>query len=332
MAQSSAAPNRVYQDFEPFYEWNEDQATATLTVMLPGFRREQLKVQVTSKPVLRINGEREVTQNVWRRFAKEFNIPSYCDTNEVTAKFERGMLNVKFPKIQGSPPKPQEQANAITSAPEEPKTKLESSQPQPQPQPTQEARLEPPMITKQEDDQQKLSKNENEFETKPKFRPQKFEPEPRASTPEVDEQNLSKSEKKSIIKEEKEKSKESTPSNNNQVVGDNDGDKKVKFKGLSNKEESSLLAPRVNEKQGAKMVQRLKTRVLDFTLSLRSSSDDDRNKDVDQCLVKGIIKKPKILMNIIVAILLVMVLGIYVKNAFKSSSSSQGEANFHQEF
>ncbi|XP_057726749.1 inactive protein RESTRICTED TEV MOVEMENT 2-like [Arachis stenosperma] len=330
MAQSSAAPNRVYQDFEPFYEWNEDQASATLTVMLPGFRREQLKVQVTSKPVLRINGEREVTQNVWRRFAKEFNIPSYCDTNEVTAKFERGMLNVKFPKIQGSPPKPQERADAITTAPEEPRAKLESSQPQSQPQPNQEARLEPPMITKQEDDQEKLLKDENE--TKPRFRPQKSEPEPRASTPEVDEQNLSKSEKESIIKEEKEKSKESTPSNNNQVVGDDDGDKKVKFKGLSNKEESSLLAPRVNEKQGAKMVQRLKTRVLDFTLSLRSSSDDDRNKDVDQRLVKGIIKKPKILMNIIVAILLVMVLGIYVKNAFKSSSSSQGEANLHQEF
>ena len=35
MAQS-AAPNRVYQDFVPFFEWAEDEGSATLTVMLPG--------------------------------------------------------------------------------------------------------------------------------------------------------------------------------------------------------------------------------------------------------------------------------------------------------
>lgn len=35
MAQSAAA-NRVYQDFEPFFEWSEDEASATLVVMLPG--------------------------------------------------------------------------------------------------------------------------------------------------------------------------------------------------------------------------------------------------------------------------------------------------------
>ncbi|MED6168319.1 hypothetical protein PIB30_010652 [Stylosanthes scabra] len=319
MAQSSAAlPNRVYQDFQPFHEWNEDEATATLLVMLPGFRREQLKVQVTSKPVLRINGEREITQNIWRRFAIEFPIPSYCDTNEVSAKFERGILNVKFPKIQGSPPKPQEKPYEIPSPPKEPK--FESFQPHPQSQPQ-----------STQNDQQKLSTKENELKAESKLRSQKIETgEPRVSTQEDDQQKSSKN--------EKEKSKESTPSNN-QVVGDDDHDKKVRFNGLSNKkEENSLLAPKVNNeyKQGAnKMVQRLKTRVLDFTLSLRSGDDDeDRNKDVDQCLVKGIIKKPKILMNIIVGILFVIVLVTYLKNSFRSpSSSSQGESiYFHQEF
>ncbi|MED6133458.1 hypothetical protein PIB30_028378 [Stylosanthes scabra] len=314
MASQSAAtlPNRVYQDFQPFYEWNEDEATANLLVMLPGFRREQLKVQVTSKPVLRINGEREITQNVWRRFAIEFPIPSYCDTNEVSAKFERGMLNVKFPKIQGSPPKPQEKPDEIPSPHEQPK--FESSQPQPQPH----------ILLAHQSDQQKLSTKENKFEAEHKLRSQVPEDEPRVSTQKDDQQKSSKDEEESSVSEEKEKSKESTPSNNNQVSG-HDDEKRVRFNGLSKKEETS----------GAnKMVQRLKTRVLDFTLSLGGGDDDDRNnKDVDQCLVKGIIKKPKILMNIIVTILLVIVLWIYLKNSFSSSSSSQGESNyFYQEF
>jgi len=34
MAQS--APNFEYQDFDPYFEWSEDEGSATLTVMLPG--------------------------------------------------------------------------------------------------------------------------------------------------------------------------------------------------------------------------------------------------------------------------------------------------------
>lgn len=69
----------------------------------------------------------------------------------------------------------------------------------------------------------------------------------------------------------------------------------------------------------AKMTQRLKTRLLDF----KSWDDEDGNTGL---------KRRKILMNITVAILLVMVLGVYVKNAlFRSSSSHQEEPKF-QEF
>lgn len=32
----SAAANRVYQDFEPFFEWVEDAGSDTLVLMLPG--------------------------------------------------------------------------------------------------------------------------------------------------------------------------------------------------------------------------------------------------------------------------------------------------------
>ena len=241
---------------------------------------------MTSAPVLRINGEREVAPNVWRRFAKEFSIPPYCDHNEVSAKFERGMLYVKFPIPQATPSKPHEE-EAITSPPEEPKP-----EPEPEPEPKAEPEPEP-----------------------------KVKPEPVAQAQEGDQQKSQQKEKERI-KDEKEKSKEAALSE--VAAGD---DKKVRTNGVTKTAETTTPS-KAHEEKGAKMAQRLKTRVVDFTLSLRSADD----KDVNQCwggLVTGLRRRPKILMNIIVGILLVMVLGTYIKNAFKSSD--QGGSKF-QEF
>ncbi|RHN57430.1 putative HSP20-like chaperone [Medicago truncatula] len=89
--------DRVYEDFEPYNEW--DKYDGRFTVMLPGYRRDQMKVQVTSKPALRLIGERPTFQNRWRRFKLEFPIPSDYDTDSVTATFEGGKLTVKFAKL-----------------------------------------------------------------------------------------------------------------------------------------------------------------------------------------------------------------------------------------
>ncbi|KAJ1386410.1 HSP20-like chaperone [Sesbania bispinosa] len=184
---AQSAANRVYQDFEPFFEWTEDEGSATLVVMLPGFIKDQLRVQVTSTGVLRINGERQVIENIWRRFAKEFSIPSYCDTNE----------------------------------------------------------------------------------------------------------------------------------------------EKVETKGVS--ETTEVKTPKSQGKPQAKMTQRLKTRLLDFNISLRSADDQNVNQGISGSCNTGL-EKRKVLMNVIVAILLVMVIGVYVKNAlrWRSSSSYQGEPKFQE--
>ncbi|ESW13595.1 hypothetical protein PHAVU_008G209700 [Phaseolus vulgaris] len=96
----------VYDDFEPLYEWVREERL--VKVMLPGFRRDQLKVQVTSKPTLRLIGERVIVQNRWRRFNLELPIQSDYDTDDVTAKFEGSTLSIKFGKL--SPNKPKESA------------------------------------------------------------------------------------------------------------------------------------------------------------------------------------------------------------------------------
>ncbi|KAK4275947.1 hypothetical protein QN277_018957 [Acacia crassicarpa] len=95
-AKSRSAGNRVYEDFEPDFEWQRDETAATLIVLLPGFRRDQLKVQVTSTAMVKIIGEQQISDNKFRRIIKEFSIPSECDTNEVSAQFERGRLYIKF--------------------------------------------------------------------------------------------------------------------------------------------------------------------------------------------------------------------------------------------
>lgn len=232
-----------------------------------GFTKEQLRVQVTSKGVLRINCERQGIENIWHRFGKEFPIPPYCETNDVSAKFERGVLSIMFPKLITPANKPQEQ-EPITNPPQE------SSMPQ---QPSDEPKA--PTQAQVVDDQQESS-------------PKKEEP----------------------INDEKENNKiEEKVENDQKKVRTNDE--------LLETKEVIKTAEGKGKRQG-KMTQRLKTRILDFNISLRSKDD----KDVNQ-LGFGFgdtrPKKGKLLVNMIVASLLVLVLGVYVKNALWSS---QGES------
>ncbi|OIW16253.1 hypothetical protein TanjilG_18968 [Lupinus angustifolius] len=72
-----------------------------------GYRRDQVKVQVTSKPILRLMGERQIIDNRWSRLNIEFPLPSDYDTDNVTAKFEASKLYIKFAKLD----KPKETTN-----------------------------------------------------------------------------------------------------------------------------------------------------------------------------------------------------------------------------
>ncbi|KAE9606238.1 hypothetical protein Lal_00025163 [Lupinus albus] len=96
---------RVYEDFEPPSDWAHDESSDTLILMLPGFKREELKVQIASTRILRLSGEREMGDKKWRQFRKEFAIPDESDTSGVSAKFESGILYINLPKhIKTQPP------------------------------------------------------------------------------------------------------------------------------------------------------------------------------------------------------------------------------------
>lgn len=75
-----------------------------------GFRRKELKVQLTPTRILKVSGEQKTEGNNnnnrsrRRRFQKEFSVPKDIDTNAISAKFESGNLHVKLPKVLNNIP------------------------------------------------------------------------------------------------------------------------------------------------------------------------------------------------------------------------------------
>ncbi|XP_054804404.1 inactive protein RESTRICTED TEV MOVEMENT 2-like [Prosopis cineraria] len=93
------AGHRSYEDFDPLCKWSREEGRDILEVHLPGFRREQVKVQVNHLGFLIISGERSLMDGArWRRFKKEIEIPTHCNVNAINARFMQNILTVVIPK------------------------------------------------------------------------------------------------------------------------------------------------------------------------------------------------------------------------------------------
>ncbi|KAL1307787.1 hypothetical protein HN51_049687 [Arachis hypogaea] len=151
MAMNQGNAQLEYQDIEPPYDWDHKKESDTLIVSLPGFKREQLRVQVTSTRLIRLSGERRIgDSNKIRKFYKEIPIPSDTDTSSISAKFENGILYVKLPKRITSIDEPPTPTPTPVPAPALAPTTPPAVRPQQQPQP--QSKPEPP-ISHYEDQQ-----------------------------------------------------------------------------------------------------------------------------------------------------------------------------------
>ncbi|XP_076881548.1 uncharacterized protein LOC143529698 [Bidens hawaiensis] len=110
---------RVYQDFEPSMEWVPEDDSDTLLVYLPGFAKEQLRVQLRARNLI-LSGERKLHENTWSRFRVEFPVSANCDLNKISAKFEGNILFVRQPKMITPAPKPEEAKPAAVATPQKP--------------------------------------------------------------------------------------------------------------------------------------------------------------------------------------------------------------------
>ncbi|XP_028752464.1 inactive protein RESTRICTED TEV MOVEMENT 2-like [Neltuma alba] len=339
-AEFAAAYNVVYEDIEPFFEWHTDDDFHVLVVMLPGFRRDQLKVQVTSAPILKISAQRQIGGNRWRRVYKEFSLPSDCDPNDITAKFEAGTLKIKFSKLKTPSAKSPERDNGDAEKNGEDQAKPTSDGDQvsdESPEEDLESAASGDDLTKEtgktdggvsekdavhQEDQEKAKSGDEEDSGKTN----KKEKEPAAASDDFTKEkgkikNGVDGEKKAVHQEDQAKAKSA-----DEVSG--------KIPAAKQKEkEPPAAAEAVTEapdgKQRTKKFSRFQTHLLDFTLSLRPPLPADEQKDsykYREALGDFVarLKKMKYLMNLLV-VLLVVAFVLYLKNALKPSLEGSEE-------
>ncbi|CAI9765077.1 unnamed protein product [Fraxinus pennsylvanica] len=102
----AAAPNHprmvgvqpVYEDFKPVSKWSEDDDTSILTIQVPGFMNDQLKVSTVDRIFIRVRGERLVAGNKWSRFQEDFQVPDNSDLTKVSTRQGGGTLIVTVPR------------------------------------------------------------------------------------------------------------------------------------------------------------------------------------------------------------------------------------------
>uniref|UniRef100_A0A7N0U7H7 SHSP domain-containing protein n=1 Tax=Kalanchoe fedtschenkoi TaxID=63787 RepID=A0A7N0U7H7_KALFE len=112
------------EEFEPKCEWVHEDVCDTLLAHVPGYKKENLKVQVTTSGNLRVLGERKINDKRSVRFLKEFSLPEGCDMDGITAKFEEEVLQVRLAKKASAPAMHKEEAKQETkhsAAPEDEK-------------------------------------------------------------------------------------------------------------------------------------------------------------------------------------------------------------------
>ncbi|KAJ8621546.1 hypothetical protein MRB53_030075 [Persea americana] len=96
----------TYEEFQPSSDWTHDSINHVLLVDLPGFKKEDLKVQVDLGK-LTISGERREGEGRYRRFKQVFDVPSDSIIEKISGKFEHGLLFVIMPlKEVDEKPKP----------------------------------------------------------------------------------------------------------------------------------------------------------------------------------------------------------------------------------
>ncbi|TVU48921.1 hypothetical protein EJB05_00205, partial [Eragrostis curvula] len=89
---------RAFDDVDPLVEWKQAGADHDVVeIALPGFRKDQVRVQVDNHGVLRATGERPVRGGRWARFTKDLQLPKNCDADAVRARFEGERLIITLP-------------------------------------------------------------------------------------------------------------------------------------------------------------------------------------------------------------------------------------------
>ncbi|ESQ40395.1 hypothetical protein EUTSA_v10014066mg [Eutrema salsugineum] len=88
-----------YEDLVPKSEWKDQPEATLLTIDLPGFAKEQIKVTyVHTSKMVRVTGERPVADRRWSRFNEVFTVPQNCLVDKIHGSFKNNVLTITMPK------------------------------------------------------------------------------------------------------------------------------------------------------------------------------------------------------------------------------------------
>jgi HSP20 family protein len=100
----------------PPVDIHEDQEKLVLTAELPGFRQDQIEIQLEGG-VLTIRGERRFedektngknyhrVERSYGQFVRSFTLPNNVDRENVRASFRDGLLHIEVPKREEAKPR-----------------------------------------------------------------------------------------------------------------------------------------------------------------------------------------------------------------------------------
>ncbi|KAJ9567298.1 hypothetical protein OSB04_003264 [Centaurea solstitialis] len=88
----------AFEEFVPPSAWTEDSTCHYLLVDLPGFKRQELKLQVDSQTHIVVSGERQVRENKYKRFEQRYELPKNADIEKITGKLDGEILYISVPK------------------------------------------------------------------------------------------------------------------------------------------------------------------------------------------------------------------------------------------
>jgi HSP20 family protein len=108
--------NFEYGDIKPRVDIAEDNRSIFVYVELPGIQKEQVKISINEENMLTIKGIKNnvhtENQTIHRNerqygeFERSFILPDNLKTENISAKFENGLLEISIEKQD--PPKPKE--------------------------------------------------------------------------------------------------------------------------------------------------------------------------------------------------------------------------------
>lgn len=103
--------------FNPRVDITEDAKNIYLAAELAGMTKEDIKVSINDDNILILKGEKKAeeakegksflrTERFYGSFSRSFILPENLNKDEVSAKFEDGLLELTIPKLE--PPQPKE--------------------------------------------------------------------------------------------------------------------------------------------------------------------------------------------------------------------------------